>query len=553
MPASSAARRTLALAGVLTAIALAIAPVRTASPRFYPDDPLAREPETKDASHVQPHQLSLLYEIIENLFGKPGDTKPAGRALNANTVDEVPDSSWFTNRAAVRPLSAADVGRGPDETDGPADGAWAVISAKSDGITPGFTVRDAAGEVWFLKFDPPGYPDMATGAEVVATKLFWALGYFVPQNHIAHLDPKTLTIDPKATITPYGFPRRPLAQSDIRSLLRHADRGADGTYRVIASRRLSGRPLGGFRFYGTRPDDPNDVIPHEHRRELRGYLVAAAWLNHVDAKSINTLDTLVTEDGRARVRHSLLDFGSTLGSAAVFPRQYFEGYEYMVERGRVGKRAVTLGFAIEPWRRLPFVESRGLGRLLQDPTTFDPEAWRATVPNAAMLRAQPEDKFWMARRVAAITDEQIRAAVAAAQYVHASDADFLVKTIAARRDAIARRYLPLVNPIVNPALDPSGRLTFANAAVDAGVAPAVTSYSARWSRLDNGNPSADREIGTTEGGTTMTAPQALPATVNALVKVDIAAAGHANTAWATPVSVVFRRQSDGWQLVGLGR
>ncbi|NIW47138.1 MAG: hypothetical protein GWN30_21030, partial [Gammaproteobacteria bacterium] len=59
---------------------------------------------------------------------------------------------------------------------------------------------------------------------------------------------------------------------------------------------------------GIRDDDLNDVIPHQHRRELRGLRVVAAWLNHFDTKANNTLDVYV-EDGY--VRHYLIDFGST--------------------------------------------------------------------------------------------------------------------------------------------------------------------------------------------------------------------------------------------------
>ena len=62
-----------------------------------------------------------------------------------------------------------------------------MISAKNDGVMPGFTVRDSAGQVWFVKFDPPGHPAMATGTEVVVARLFWALGYHVPEDHLATL------------------------------------------------------------------------------------------------------------------------------------------------------------------------------------------------------------------------------------------------------------------------------------------------------------------------------------------------------------------------------
>ena len=68
--------------------------------------------------------------------------------------------------------------------------------------------------------------------------------------------------------------------------------------------------------FGTRPDDPNDIVPHEHRRELRALKVFAAWTNLVDLKALNTMDTLITENGKARVRHYLLDVGSTFGMGA---------------------------------------------------------------------------------------------------------------------------------------------------------------------------------------------------------------------------------------------
>ena len=94
---------------------------------------------------------------------------------------------------------------------------------------------------------------------------------------------------------------------------------------------MPGRPLGGFRYHGTRSDDPNDVVPHEHRRELRALKVFGAWTNLVDMKAGNTLDALVTENGRSVVRHYLQDVGSTFGTGANGPREYDEGWEYLYD------------------------------------------------------------------------------------------------------------------------------------------------------------------------------------------------------------------------------
>src|SRR3954468_12888083 len=166
----------LSIALLLAASAGAVSErARAAEPRFYDDDPLWLEPETQDASGAAGVEIDLLYDLSYNLFGRPGDAGVGTRALNVNTVDEVPDSGWFTNRAGRLPLTAADVTRGPDATGGPLPGTWTVTAAKTDGITPGFTVKDSSGTRWFIKFDPPGYRGMATGTEVVVTKLMWAL------------------------------------------------------------------------------------------------------------------------------------------------------------------------------------------------------------------------------------------------------------------------------------------------------------------------------------------------------------------------------------------
>jgi len=73
-----------------------------------------------------------------------------------NTVDEVPDSGWFTNRILPRRLSEDDLVRGPHVGEKPNPERWTVIREKSSGYSPGFTARDANGETWFVSFDAPG-------------------------------------------------------------------------------------------------------------------------------------------------------------------------------------------------------------------------------------------------------------------------------------------------------------------------------------------------------------------------------------------------------------
>jgi hypothetical protein len=552
LPEQAIARRLWSLSAALALTAVLGA--GAAGQKFYPDDPIARVVDSQDASAVEEREIDLLYDTIENSFHRPGDVTPDVRAQNINTVDEVPDSNWFTNRLGTRPVTVDELLKGPDTTTGPAAGTWTVIAAKNDGITPGFTVRDSAGTVWFLKVDPPGYRAMATGTEVVATKLFWALGYFVPEVHLAQLRPEQLEIDDKARITPPSGNERQMKVSDIRALLRRAHRDPDGSYRVIASKALDGRPVGGFRFYGTRSDDPNDIVPHEHRRELRGYGTFSAWLNHVDSKSINTLDTVIDQDGRKVVRHHLLDFGSTIGSAGVFPREPFEGSEYLVEGKKTLAGMPTFGFYIKKWRTIPMYRARSVGAFPIDHSEWDPEQWKPRYANSAFLSARLDDKFWAARRLQGFTDEMLKAVTQVGQFNDEQSEAMVAKFLIDRRDAIVKRYLPAVNPIVDVQLGATGPLTFSNAAVDANVAAAPQEYVVAWSRFDNATGTTTPSGTTTGAGAkpSVPLPANVPQTPGTYLRAEIAAKGGPE-AWARPAHAYFLREASGWKLAGFER
>lgn len=547
-------RRSTVMGGLVALVATAVVAVpaaqRRTTPQFFDDDPLWEEPLTQDVSMATRYEPDLVYQTLEGLFGRPGDPVLGQRAKNINTVGEVPDGPFYVNRAGRVALTPALVARAANTTDGPVDGPWTVVSAKSDGVTPGFTVRDQAGTLWFVKFDPPGWSGMATGTEVVAAKLFWAIGYHTVEYHIGRLHPANLVIEQGATITPDGQAERPMLVGDIDRLLEDADRGTDGAYRVVLSRGAPGRPVGRIRFHGTRPDDPNDIVPHEHRRELRGYRLFAAWLNHVDAKGINSLATLVTEDGRSFIRRYLLDFGSALGSAAVGPREGWEGYEELFEPPReIARRILSLGFRVPAWRTMRWYESPAIGRLPVRHDDWNPQAWAPHIMTGAFRHMRLDDAFWAAEKLTFITDEIIDAAVREGAFDDPGAERALARTIRERRDRILQTYLPALTPVTSPALD-AGELRFTDIAVASGVAQAPVRYQASWFSFDNATGES------VPIGETTSAASRLPVPVvraSEFVKVEIRAAGEAGASSATPATVYFRRHGGEWRLVGLDR
>jgi hypothetical protein len=536
----------------LILLAFVVSPAGAQQRKFYDDDPILREPSTRDASGAKNRDIDLMYDLAKNLFGVPRDPKLV-QAKNINTIDEVPDSDWFTNRILARPLSIEEAVKGPDTGSGPAPGKLIVTRAKQSGVTPGFTIKDSAGQTWFVQFDAPGQSEAASGATVVATKLFYTLGYFQTENYISLLDPQTLEIGESAQVdTPSGNVRA-MKMDDIRKVLDRADKRPDGKYRIIASRGIPGRVIGGFKYAGTRKDDPNDIVPHEHRRELRALKVFGAWTNLVDMKAGNTLDTVITENGRGFIRHYLQDVGSTFGTGALAPREWDEGYEYIFEQDKAMRRLVTFSLDLEPWQTIPYKEYKSIGRFEGD--YFKPENWKPRIPTAALANARADDNFWAARRVMAFSDELIRAIVKTGQYSDPAAEKYLADVLMKRRDKIGQAYLPAVNPLVDFQLDGSGVLTFVNPAVSGGFATApIGGYEARWYRFDNasgatnpiGSPTVSKEL-------KIQAPAGLPTGGGEFVKIEVSAIDSPNGSWKIPVQVYFRRLADGWKLIGLQR
>ena len=145
------------------------APLRDGPVVWYEDDrrdtepPKGRDPSVKwdyfDDSWAQPRERITDPTRITRWIGTWFGAQRVPPADNVNALDEVPNSTWFTNRIGIYGMTpeAAAAGRGAEA--GPDRSVpWQVISAKTEGVTPGFNIRDGRGDVYVIKFDPRGLP-----------------------------------------------------------------------------------------------------------------------------------------------------------------------------------------------------------------------------------------------------------------------------------------------------------------------------------------------------------------------------------------------------------
>ena len=462
---------------------LLVAWIPASAQKFLADDPmLIDRDDLIDPGEPRVMKLSDYYDFLNNTFSSPGDRsiKPA---VNANTLGEVPDSSWFQNRHGRQRMTIQELVRGPNIGTGPSiTEQWTVTEGKTEGITPGFRIRDSRGDHYVIKFDPVTNPEMATAAEVISTKFFYAMGYNVPENYLVFFRRDDLRVDKSAEISVGLGPKRRMTETDLDQLLARTSMTSDKRYRAVASKIIEGRPIGPFRYFGTRSDDPNDVIPHEHRRELRGLKVFSAWLNHDDSRAVNTQDSVVNVGGRRYVRHYLIDFGSTLGSGSVTAQKPRAGSEYLWEPWPVLRRIISVGLWDSAWIRVGYPELPSIGRF--ESKVFEPQNWKPEYPNAAFNNTLPDDSYWATKIVMAFTDDDIRAVVRTGGLTDSDAEEYLIQTLIERRNKIGRYYFDQVFALDSFALD-ENIVRFTHLPTQHGFAGQPENYTVSWFRFDN--------------------------------------------------------------------
>lgn len=406
-------------------------------------------------------------------------------AYDVNDFGQVPDSGWFENRIGKRDYSAAEAARGA-ATAGPAPGELRIVNGKIEGASPGFIVIDSKGETWFVKLDPPAFPDMSTSAEVIASRLLWLAGYHVPEMLALDIEVKRFALDPEAKKRDDYNRRVPLLQSDLDGLFAGLNPDAAGRIRALFSRQLAGEILGPFSWRGTRIDDPNDHIDHQHRRSLRGLWVFYAWLNNTDARQQNTLDVhhRVTGDGRGFIRHYLIDFGDSFGAAGTREKVASEGHIYIVDWVDMFTNLITLGLRYPDW--LQFHRSRFHSVGPFESRVFSPVDWKPQFPNPAFNERTRGDIFWAASILARIQPRHIRAAVSAGRYREPGAAAYVARTLIQRRAKILRWAFRHQAALDRPRLA-GDHLIVDDLVALAGGDPGELLWKARWNRTAHGD------------------------------------------------------------------
>jgi hypothetical protein len=526
-------------------------PSLVATKKFFSDDPLWAEPTPREVKNVTGISIDNLYDFVEQSFVVPHVEKHVERsrqdvALNCNTLGEVPDSEWYTNRHALHPMSIEDLVRGSGNSNPPeADGKWMVISAKNDGVTPGVVIEDDHRNRYLLKFDPPDYPELASAPDVIGSKFYYALGYNTPENYIVYFRPDQLVLTEASSWKDSLGKKHILKQSLINEWLAAQHKDEQGRYRALASRWIVGKPLGPFTFEGTRSDDPNDVVPHERRRELRGMDVIASWLNDTDAKSINTLDSLVEENGRRYIKHFRIDWGASLGSDSLKPKDVRRGHDYFVDPKPTLFQTATFGFYVPKWMRIRHPYIKGVGTF--DAESFDAANWKSNYPNTAFLLMDDDDAFWAAKKIMAFSDADIRAIVETGRYSDPEATAWVTDTLIKRRDKIGRTWLSRGLALDNFRVA-DGRLVFDDLAEKYKVT-GPRQVTIRWSEFDNGN-NQRRPIETNgEGASVPTAAGEKTGFLAAAIK----ASPNGNNAKSPEVTVYLRGSGGMWSVVGIDR
>jgi hypothetical protein len=236
----------------------------------------------------EPHHIScapdvyvspLIWDGTDNMLFRPLSEAVGivhhGEAVNVTSLDEVPDSAWFTNRIGANVIGIEGLVRGACkpafilDPDGSADGTWLIDHGKTDGSWPGFRVNVPGKGKYLFEGEPANQPEHPSAASAIGAAVYAAVGFNTSCEQIVYFRPFLLKLAPGLQRKGNFGAMEPFDQKAVDKILADAPHRGD-LVRMQASAWLPGYLIGPFSCTGTRPDGPNDIIPHDDRRELRG-------------------------------------------------------------------------------------------------------------------------------------------------------------------------------------------------------------------------------------------------------------------------------------------
>ena len=444
---------------------LAAGCVRDAVPARFADKPIVTAsddtrpiPEPKVRTYRS--RMYLADALVFRPLWETLDPRAQVRAEDTNALDEVPDSTWFTNRIGVRDVTPDEAVNGSDSK-GPPVGPFTITNAKKGGANPGFIAKDSRGVKYLVKFDTASNPGQQTATDAIVQRILWAAGYHTPVDFVVYFQRSELSISPKLAA------KNGIDDRAVDRMLADAARGPDGSIRASVSQFLDGVPKNGWAHAGRRGDDPNDHVPHEHRRSVRGLRVFAAWLNHTDMKEDNTLDMYVGKPGQGHLEHYLVDFGEAFAGHQDENHQPQIGFEYAWDYSAQLKGLFSFGLWHRRWEAQRPTPWPQVGMF--SATAFDPRRWRERYPYTPFSLADRVDHFWGAKIVMRFDRPLLEAIVQTGKLGNAAAERHVVDTLLARRDAIGRAYLDGVTPLDELAIT-DGRLCGVDLARRYGIA-----------------------------------------------------------------------------------
>jgi hypothetical protein len=437
------------------------------------DTPTVPEPDRGVYLHLDSYDAA-----IGRRYPRAMELPRQRRALGVNAIDEVPDSTWFTNRIGVRPLTTEEIRTGPVTIENPElHTPWTIQSSSYGGSEFGLIVRDARNVKYLIKFDSAEYPEQSTGTAVAVNRLLWAAGYNVPEDQVAFVAPEDLVVGPNSVVKDeVGNFAHKLTRTELDGHLAGMTHVQGGRLRVLASRWVEGKSLGKSHPEGVREGDPNDRIPHELRRDLRGAFPIVAWVDHVDLLTGNFLDMWVSDPAQPShhyVKHYMIDFGMSFGVMGTEGRDLRRTYRYRIDIGDVLLSTVFLGLDDRPWLDRSAPPITGVSMLF-DANTFDPGNWYSDFPYIPFQSSDRFDKFWGAKIVSRFSRDQIHAAVEAGRFSDPRAVEYITDTLVARQHKTEAFWFNQVNPVDQVSVQPDGLFCFDDLALTNRVAQAAT-------------------------------------------------------------------------------